>query len=418
MNLFNRVYSFIACLFLILTQPLMANGQDFVEVDFKTLETEIRNSASKFYYPKLMERYRLNDSTLTKEDYRNLYYGFTFHSNYKPEQRADLVYKLDSYLPSPENSKEEFAQLKSACDSILTIEPFNLRAINYLMQYSQAHEDISVHQSRINHYSGLLNAIMSSGNGRTEDSGFVVNYSEDKYLLLAAFGFLHRDLEAKGSIDYHLIQANDAGVEGVYFDTARMRDIGAKQFGLDVIEIEEEEIPDGGVQLGSADEINGYIPLGFSVIDQQSADVNGDGSPDWLVILQKEGEQFISAGIENPSLRPFLVLLRGNDGIIDRVLQNDNIVLCIDCGEGSEDPLMGLTVNEDSFTISQKGGSSWQWERSLTFGMNPSNELVLVEDKNVSYRRSKPDKKNEIVETSEDFGVVYFKDFSSYEDLR
>jgi hypothetical protein len=72
-------------IFLLITIGI-ANSQEltFQKPDYDLIKKDIQDSSSAFYYPKIMSRLLVYDTTLTIEDYRHLYYGYIFQNDYKP----------------------------------------------------------------------------------------------------------------------------------------------------------------------------------------------------------------------------------------------------------------------------------------------------------------------------------------------
>ncbi len=70
--------------FVLFLMPFFGVAQQVGSVDFDAIKQESLNPTSEWYYPKLKERLLKGDSTLTKEDYRHLYYGSVFQPSYAP----------------------------------------------------------------------------------------------------------------------------------------------------------------------------------------------------------------------------------------------------------------------------------------------------------------------------------------------
>ena len=52
-----------------------AEKNNFQAPDFQAIKTETLNPDSKYYYPKLIAKFHSNDTTMTLDEYRHLYYG-------------------------------------------------------------------------------------------------------------------------------------------------------------------------------------------------------------------------------------------------------------------------------------------------------------------------------------------------------
>ncbi|MBQ2395013.1 MAG: DUF4919 domain-containing protein, partial [Alistipes sp.] len=52
--------------------------------DNDRIKAEIENPQSQYFYPNLMARYELGDTTLTLDEFHYLYYGFAYSPKYNP----------------------------------------------------------------------------------------------------------------------------------------------------------------------------------------------------------------------------------------------------------------------------------------------------------------------------------------------
>lgn len=101
--------------------------------DNDRIKAEIENPQSKFFYPDLMARYQLGDTTLTVEDYHYLYYGFAYSPKYNPLEANELS---DSALMVLQKNtpltKEELQNLIVYANRELEFDPFSPRTLNLL----------------------------------------------------------------------------------------------------------------------------------------------------------------------------------------------------------------------------------------------------------------------------------------------
>jgi hypothetical protein len=61
------------------------------------IQKNIENKNSEFYYPELLKRLKQNDTLLTGEQYRHLYFGYTFQKNYKPYKTYKKAEEMAKY---------------------------------------------------------------------------------------------------------------------------------------------------------------------------------------------------------------------------------------------------------------------------------------------------------------------------------
>ena len=122
-------------------------------------------------------------------------------------------------------------------------------------------------------------------------------------------------------------------------------------------------------------ELKPFIQKGFTVLDFSRVDMNGDKRPDYVLILKKEGEDTIgveSADWESP--RPLLIITRQSGNVLKVAAENDELVLCSNCGGALGDPYQGLQTKPGQFTVDFYGGSSWRWGDRYTFAYDAAKK--------------------------------------------
>ena len=77
------------------TLTLTAQNNKVNKVDFKHVKEVIENPKNIYYYPKLLQSFQSNDTTMTVEAYRNLYYGYTFQEDYNPFRESVYSNKVE-----------------------------------------------------------------------------------------------------------------------------------------------------------------------------------------------------------------------------------------------------------------------------------------------------------------------------------
>ncbi|MBR9914104.1 MAG: DUF4919 domain-containing protein [Algicola sp.] len=107
----------------------LAVGQDwdFEKPNYKTIEKNIKDEASNLFYPNLMKRFKAADSTMTLEEKRHLYYGYSFQKDYSPYSHSDYEDSLRAVLQKDKLESVDFENIQKFGDSILSDNPFNIR---------------------------------------------------------------------------------------------------------------------------------------------------------------------------------------------------------------------------------------------------------------------------------------------------
>lgn len=229
-----------ACNMIVLLIPLLllshavAFSQDWKseKPNYKKIERAISDDQSKFYYPALLARYTAGDSSLSLEEKRHLYYGYTFQPAYSPYGRSDYEDSLRVVLNKDSVFEKDQAMILRFTDSLLKFNPFDLRAINYKL-YS--HEKLG-HRSEFNRnltkMKIIVDAIMSSGDGTSKAKAFYVINTAHEYDLINILGLQFGGRQSLiEHYDYLTLAKNQKGIEGLYFDVSPCLNQMEKMFG-------------------------------------------------------------------------------------------------------------------------------------------------------------------------------------------
>ncbi len=152
-----------------------------------------------------------------------------------------------------------------------------------------------------------------------------------------------------------------------------------------------------------------FVVKDKSVLAVESADLNGDGTRDYILVV----ENAKAAGGERvDNKRSLLILTSDSSGRLKLVKTNDKVVYCRSCGGVFGDPFANLTARQSSFTIDNYGGSNWRWSYSYTFNysrIDKTWQLVkVVED---SFNALDPGKYKTRTYTPKRFGKIDIADF-------
>jgi hypothetical protein len=125
-------------------------------------------------------------------------------------------------------------------------------------------------------------------------------------------------------------------------------------------------------------EIARFVPTGFQTLDFATADLDGDGRQDAVLILRRRDEDAPGSG-DVP--RPLLLLLRQASGQLKEARRTDRLVYCGRCGGMLGDPYQGLKASRGRFTVGFAGGSaSSHWAVEYTFAYNAGARDWLLEE--------------------------------------
>ncbi|WP_299780011.1 DUF4919 domain-containing protein [uncultured Formosa sp.] len=192
---------------------------NFEKPNYETIEKNIQNKNSNLFYDSLMNRYQKSDSTMTLEEKRHLYYGYSFHKNYSPYSSSNYSDSLSVVLQKKKLEPIDLKNVITFTDSMLTKNPFDLRAMDYQMYALEKTGNTATYQNRVIQFRTTLDALMSSGNGASKEDAFYVIYTSHEYDLLGVIGFQFAGSQSLiEHYDYLTVAENKSNIEGLYFD--------------------------------------------------------------------------------------------------------------------------------------------------------------------------------------------------------
>lgn len=198
----------------------LSQARKFSTPDYGKIEQEIKKEKSDLYYPKLMKRFNEFDSTLTIEEGRHLYYGYTFQSEYSPYGHSKYQDSLRKIFKKDTLMQLDYQEILKFTDSILKTDPFDIRTINYkLYSYKKLGNKVEYKKNTVK-MDLVIDVIVSSGNGISKDSAYYVINVGHEYDLLRIFGYESAGQSLIGNCDYLELRKNDDNIEGLYFDVS------------------------------------------------------------------------------------------------------------------------------------------------------------------------------------------------------
>lgn len=206
------------------SQSVLAQNDVAKAPDYKVIEKAIKKRNSPFYYPRLFKRYLKGDSTLSKTDARYLYYGYLFNKNFKLYDNSGHNDSLRAIFRQDTLTLADYARISQIEQKILEDFPFNPGDLNILSNcYVKLGETASakVEKRKLNL---IINAILSSGDGLTDTTGWHVIKVSHEYDILDALGFTFGGEQSLtgNNCDYLKVTNNKYGVKGVYFDVKQL----------------------------------------------------------------------------------------------------------------------------------------------------------------------------------------------------
>lgn len=150
--------------------------------DMEKIRKEVTDPKSRYYYPKLMERYERNETiNMNLQDYRHLYLGMIFQEDYNPYRKSPYAHYVDELYFKKEHSRRELDSIDKYARLVLEDNPFDLEQINFLI-YSLRKRGknnlANIWQFRLNH---LIEAILSTGTGLDTDNAWIIIDPKHEY---------------------------------------------------------------------------------------------------------------------------------------------------------------------------------------------------------------------------------------------
>lgn len=203
----------------------VAMAQEVSAPDYRAIRTSIQNAKGPNYYPHLMSRYVKNDTTLTIEQYRALYYGYTLREDYVPYQRTHkALTDIRQRIVDSNGDSKVCAEALKVSQTALEDNPFDLLAIATMTFSYQQLKDTMNYAAWNDKQNSLLDAIVSSGDGEEITSPIHVIDIEHEYEVLNRLGLqIESDSLCNDHVEYLKVLPNAEDIEGVYFDFSACR---------------------------------------------------------------------------------------------------------------------------------------------------------------------------------------------------
>ncbi len=227
-----RKISLAVALALVAALSLAAQGKlPIKKVDFNHVKEVIENPNSIYYYPKLMQSFLSNDTTLTLEGYRNLYYGYTFQEDYNPFRESVYANVVEQLYYKQPHSRAECDSIEKYAGLSLRDNIFDLNQMQFFivsLKEKKKYARAAIRQFRLDR---LIATIMSSGKG-TKEEPWVVIAPEHEYNIVNFLGYVATDHQVlDDGLEYITVEQKvGKQTQGFYFDVRRMMEVAALKF--------------------------------------------------------------------------------------------------------------------------------------------------------------------------------------------
>lgn len=215
---------------LLASTHFFAQENSFSIPDYKSIEKEIKDKKSAFFYPNLMERLTKNDTLLTPDEFRHLYFGYVFQPKYNAFWRSPDEKKLREFYGKEKLETSDYDEIIKLAEHSLSEFPFDLSQLNYLAYIYHLKGDENAAKVTSFKFHSIINAIFSSGDGKTCESGFHVLLVDHEYVLLKLFDVESESQALIGNCDYLSFEKGKYKVDGIYFNIEKMLENETKSF--------------------------------------------------------------------------------------------------------------------------------------------------------------------------------------------
>ena len=197
--------------------------------DEEDIVRKIMDGSSPFYYTNLLMRYN-NLEHMSEEEYPYLYYGFAYHENYKPMATNNAItdlYASMMTLNTDEPDREQMQYIISVCTEAMYADPFNPTVLNMMVFAHGALGDKVKEEAYYNHLQGVLNTIMTSGDGRTDKYPMHIIMFSHAVDVVSSMGVEPKraEISSRNVEDIPLAEPRrvpDGKIKGFYFDYSRI----------------------------------------------------------------------------------------------------------------------------------------------------------------------------------------------------
>ena len=199
-----------------------AQDWEYESPDYEQIEEAIQQKNSHLFYESLMDRFLAADSTMTLEEKRHLYYGYSFHEEYSPYATSDYNDSLKVIFQQEELDSLDYQKIIVFTDSMLLGNPFDINALEYQLFSAEQSQNLELFEKRMNQLSAIVDAVLSSGTGVSKKEAFYVINVSHEYNILDMLGLPYGGSQhLTEHYDYLSLGENNANLEGLYFDVSR-----------------------------------------------------------------------------------------------------------------------------------------------------------------------------------------------------
>lgn len=159
--------------------------------DLERIKAKTTDETSKYYYPKLLDKFMANDTLMTNEEFQYFYYGTLYQEDFDPYRPAynenELKEITPLYYKSTHTRAEKDIMLKYA-KAALADNPLDLQQLKNLVFVYEQNKKVLLAKIWKYKINKLLWVIASSGTGLDTEHPWVVVYPRHEFDFLNLSG--------------------------------------------------------------------------------------------------------------------------------------------------------------------------------------------------------------------------------------
>lgn len=148
------------------------------KINLDDIKKEITDKDSEFYYQKMLFKYKGLPKSIDSVEAQHLYYGRTFLDKTISTNDKSFKKLLDDF------KKQDYAETITKANQLLSVDPTNLDLLMIMLQCYDKQQDVKNFTYYLSQFKLLTSAILDSGDGKSEDSAYLVNSVGDEYILI------------------------------------------------------------------------------------------------------------------------------------------------------------------------------------------------------------------------------------------
>ncbi len=222
----KRILKYTTLLLLMLLGVVLSTVAQVRVPDDDDILARTIDQNSPWYYPELMMRYVVGDTTLTAEDYHYLYYGYAFDVNYRPLDNIPdntEVLELLAGVGTEGATRSQAQMLLEAAKGVMLVDPFSPSNINVMTFAYGILGDTINERISADRFNKIISTIESSGTGLRENSPMhVLRHEHVNDLLLAKGVHIVNRTVRSTKVEYVQVQRNGRNAKGYFFNFERI----------------------------------------------------------------------------------------------------------------------------------------------------------------------------------------------------